>query len=97
MLTNERIKALEGMGFKRWTKGDYDRLYINASDLGLSCTYYKTGNIRSAEFQGFSISNSQARSFKYAKTFVDVKTGEVYSDIPELKEAAQQLLKNSAE
>ena len=32
-LTEKRIAALEEKGFNRWTKGNYDRLYINASDL----------------------------------------------------------------
>lgn len=39
----DKIKALEDMGFKRWQKGTMDRLYINASTLGLVCEYYRTG------------------------------------------------------
>lgn len=31
MLTNEMICALEEKGFKRWTKGNLDRMYVNAS------------------------------------------------------------------
>lgn len=88
MLTNEKIAELEAKGFKRWTKGNLDRLYINASQLGLVCSYYNTGNIRDAEFNGGSISNCEARRMKAAKTFVDIKTGRVYSDNNTLKDAA---------
>ena len=28
-LTDARIKELEALGFKRWIKDDYDRLYFN--------------------------------------------------------------------
>lgn len=88
MLTNEKIAELEAKGFKRWTKGNLDRLYINASQLGLVCSYYNTGNIRDAEFNGDSISNCEARRMKAAKTFIDIKTGRVYSDNNTLKDAA---------
>ena len=79
------------MGFNRWTKGNLDRMYINASQLGLECTYYRTGNIRSAEFCGEAISNCQARRMKSAKTYIDVKTGRVHSDVPSLAAAAAEL------
>lgn len=76
----DKIEALEDMGFNRWTKAGMDRMYINASSLGLICQYYKTGNISDAEFAGERISNSEARRMKAAKTFVDLKTGRLYSD-----------------
>lgn len=91
MLGEAKIIELAEKGFKRWTKGNVDRLYINATQLGLVCGYYNTGNIRWAEFNGESISNSQARRYKAAKTFVDVKTGAVYSDYETLKDAAIEL------
>lgn len=91
MLTEERIKELEEKGFNRWTKGNLDRLYINAVQLGLVCTYYNTGNVKSAEFQGDSISNCQARRYKAAKTFIDVKTEKVHSDYETLEKAAAEL------
>ena len=91
MLSEERITNLCKKGFNRWTKGNLDRLYINASQLGLICSYYKTGNISSAEFQGESISNSQARRYKAAKTFIDIKTERVHSDCPALEDAARDL------
>lgn len=92
MISEETIKALQEKGFNRWTKGNIDRLYINASQLGLVCTYYKTGNINTAEFQGRWISNSQARRMIGAKTFLDLKTDKVTSNIPELKEAAERII-----
>ena len=88
-LTQEKIADLESKGFKRWTKGSMDRMYINASQLGLICTFYKTGNISTAEFNGERISNSQARRIRTSKTFVDVNTGKVYSDMKELAEKAR--------
>ena len=91
MLTNDQIAALEAKGFNRWTKGNLDRLYINASQLGLVCSYYNTGNVCHAEFDGHHISNCEARRMKAAKTFIDVKSGRVYSDNPSLEEAAQEL------
>lgn len=91
MFTEERIKELESKGFKRWTKGNLDRLYINASQLGLVCVYYNTGNVRDAEFNGRSISNCEARRMKAARTFIDVKSGRVYSDNSTLAEAAKVL------
>jgi len=90
-MTDARIAELETKGFKRWTKGNYDRLYINAGQLGLICSYYNTGNVRSAEFNGASISNCEARRMKAAKTFIDVKTGKAYSDNYALLEAVKTL------
>lgn len=92
MISEKTIKALEEKGFNRWTKGNIDRLYISASQLGLVCTFYKTGNISTAVFQGERISNSQARRMMGAKTFLDLKTDKVTSNISELKEAAEQII-----
>ena len=90
-MTNERITKFENRGFKHWQKGNLDRLYINAAQLGLVCTYYNTGNIQSATFQGEEISNSHGRKLKAAKTFIDCKTGQVYSDSELLRDAAQRI------
>ena len=87
----DKIAELEGKGFKRWTKGNFDRLYINASQLGLVCTYYSSGNISGAWFQGTKISNSEGRRMRGSKTFVDVKTWRVYSDNEKLSRAAAEL------
>lgn len=86
------IDKLETRGFKRWTKGDYDRLYIDATSMGLELSYYKTGNICYAEWKGERISNSRGYKFKTAKTYVDIKTGKVHSDRDDLKESAEEIL-----
>lgn len=91
MLNEMKINELINKGFNRWTKGNLDRLYINAAQLGLVCGYYNTGNIREAEFNGESISNSEARRMKAAKTFIDIKTGRIYSDSITLRDAATEL------
>lgn len=92
MMNEKMIEKLATKGFNRWTKGKYDRMYVNAKDLGLVCEYYKTGNIADATFQGEGISNSEAYRMKAAKTYIDVETGEVVSDNRYLKEAAEEVL-----
>lgn len=91
MLSESKIAELTGKGFTRWTKGNLDRLYINAAQLGLVCSYYNTGNVKHAEFRGQMISNCEARRMKAAKTFIDIKTEAVYSDNNSLEQAAREL------
>lgn len=92
MAINEsKVSELEQVGFKRWTKGNLDRLYINAAQLGLRCEYYNTGNVRDAWFDGVSVSNCEARRMKAAKTYIDIKTGQVFGDNDRLKAAAARL------
>jgi hypothetical protein len=91
MITAEKISELESKGFKRWTKNGMDRLYVNASVLGLTCTYYNTGNIRSAQMNDEMISNSQARKFKSAKTYIDLVQELIVSDCDCLAHAAADL------
>lgn len=82
MMTEKIIAALEAKGFRRWTKGDYDRLYINVEDLGvLHCTYSKSGWETACYFDGEKISNSEARRIKgkAEKNWINVKTGEIFS------------------
>lgn len=96
-MTEQVIEKMVGRGFKRWTKGNLDRLYINASQLGLVCSRYNTGNIKHAEFNGDSISNSHARRMYSAKTFVDCKTGKVHGDDDALCRVAEKILKEVSE
>lgn len=77
-MNDKQIAAYEAKGFNRWTKGSMDRLYINATDLGLEVEYYKTGNVSSAKWDGESISNADARRFNSSKVFVDINTGELH-------------------
>ena len=86
------IADLESKGFKRWQKNGMDRMYINASALGLTCTYYKTGSIHSAEFNGNSISNSEGYRLKAAKTYIDLNENKIVSDSPMLAAAVADIL-----
>lgn len=88
----DRIAELEAMGFKRWQKGNMDRMYINSGVLGLVCTYYKTGNIHTARFNDYDISNSEGYRIKAAKTYIDLVRGELVSDNDYCFEAAAKLI-----
>jgi hypothetical protein len=88
----DRIEELEAKGFKRWQKNGMDRMYINASALGLICTYYKTGNISNAEFRGNHISNSEGYRLKGAKTYIDLNSKRIVSDSARLAAAAADLI-----
>lgn len=92
MLNERMIEKMTNKGFNRWQKGNMDRLYINARDLGLECDYYNTGNIKSARLNGEHVSNRQADKMLYAKTYVDVKTGALVSGHEWLEEAAEALI-----
>lgn len=94
-MTDELIKKLEDAGFARWTKAGHDRLYVNAKVLGLEVNYYKTVNVKWAAFRGTEISNSEGRRMLNDKTYVDVKTGKVFSTCTKLAEAAEELIKEA--
>jgi len=77
-MTEKQIAAYEAKGFKRWTKGKMDRLYIDATKLGAKIDYYKTGNVSDAFWQGERVSNSDGRRLLASKIFVDITTGELH-------------------
>lgn len=85
------VKALEDNGFKRWTKETMDRLYINAEALGLEVERYKTGNVSSAYYRNERISNSRGSAMLYAKTYIDIETGKLFSTNYTLEQDARQL------
>ena len=98
-MTEKQIASYEAKGFNRWTKGNMDRLYINAKDLGLEVDYYKTGNVSSAKWCGKSVSNADGRRLLGSKAYVDVKTGELHVtssfdvyDMPTLEDKARELV-----
>ena len=91
-MTAEMIKNLEENGFNRWQKNGMDRMYVNASTLGLNCAYYKSGNISDADFRGESISNSEARKLKGSKTYIDLMHGTIVSDSARLAAAVADLI-----
>lgn len=110
-LTNDQINALINAGGSRWTRGDHDRVYFNEDQIlemiGLSVSYYNTGNISSATYGGAHLSNNRARKMvgevRSAKVYVDVATGDVkistYGgdvDWDEVRSAIEALLAESA-
>jgi hypothetical protein len=79
-LNEKTIAAYEGKGFNRWTKGDMDRLYINARDFGCRFNYYNSGNVRDCFFttsdgEEVRVSNAEGRRFKATKAYIDIETG----------------------
>lgn len=87
-----RIAELEALGFRRWQKNGMDRMYINASTLGLICVYRRSGTISDAEFRGESISNRQARMMADAKTYIDLINRRLVSQSAMLAAAAADLI-----
>lgn len=88
----DRIEELTKMGFNRWTKNGMDRMYINATTLGLICTYRKSGSISCAEFRGEYISNSEGYRLKAAKTYIDLNHKRIVSDSARLAAAVAELI-----
>lgn len=93
-INDETIAKLEGVGFNRWTKYGKDRLYINPKALGMEVDYYKTGNIRHAEWEAiyefntesyveypvfrWNISNAEAGRILSGKYYFDLADGTVH-------------------
>lgn len=78
-MTETMIKKLEAKGFKRWTKGEHDRLYANVGNFGLELGYYKTGNVSSAALNGEKISHSYGAEIKRnTSIYLNVNDGELY-------------------
>ena len=96
-MTDKMIAKLDARGGKRWIKGNMDRMYFNATGIGLELEHYKTGNIRSASFRGTGLSNSMRGRYKAAKTCIDLATGEVHSDFDCLADAVRELIAQAEE
>ena len=96
MMSDKMIGKLAAKGFNRWTKGNMDRMYINASQLGLACSYHTTGSIQNATFCGTGISSCEARRLKADKCYIDLKTGTITANSSRLKDAAQALIDAAA-
>lgn len=78
-MTENMIKKLEAKGFKRWTKGEHDRLYANVEDFGLELHHYNSGNISGATLNGEKISNSYGAEIKRnTSIYINVNDGELY-------------------
>ena len=94
MLNENIIKALEEKGFKRWTKGAMDRMYIDAKVLGLDVVYNGRGNVLGADFKGERISNNMAREMLASKNYVDIATGKVFSGSYTLKREISEIIES---
>lgn len=90
--TEKLITALEEKGFKRWTKGDKDRMYIDAEKLGLKVQKYGSGAVKHAEWDGEKISNREGASMLHAKTYLDLTDMSVHSDDSDLLAAAEAII-----
>lgn len=90
--TEKLITALEEKGFKRWTKGDKDRMYIDADKLGLKVQKYGSGAVKHAEWDGEKISNREGTAMLHAKTYLDLQTMQVESEKWALKDAAEAVI-----
>ena len=94
MLSNAQIYALEAVGFKRWTKGNHDRLYINARDIpDIHIEYHKYANRPprvSCDNETYGCGKSAC--IIYSKTYIDVKTGELTSDNTLMTTKAEELM-----
>lgn len=80
MMDEKDIAKLLAAGGKRWSKGGKDRIYFDAKTLGLEVERYGTGSVRSAEWQGESISNADARRLLGSKVYVDCADGSLHVD-----------------
>lgn len=68
-VSEEEIKVLEEKGLTRWTKGDYDRLYINLKSFG-----FHSG----MQIDGFRLNAEEARFIeKGFEAYIDIKTGKI--------------------
>lgn len=74
------IEKLKKIGGSEWIKNEHHRIYFNNLPelFGLTCSYYKTGNIFSATLDGEKISNGRAREIetilRFGKIWYNVKT-----------------------
>ena len=82
----EKVERLSRK-YSRWTKTSsngktYDRIYFNATALGLQYQKYNTGNIRCAWIDGYEgrVSNCAANRMLNEKAYLDLTTGKLYID-----------------
>lgn len=77
------IETMTAIGGNRWQRNGMDRVYINdwARFAGIDTSYYNSGNISSASYQGERISNSQAYKLlgSIDKIWFDAETGKLHA------------------
>jgi len=77
-MTNEKIKALENKGFKRWTKGDKDRLYIKAWNLPNVKTIWKKNGKKCVEINGEELSYTKSNEINYTAIYIDLADDSIH-------------------
>jgi hypothetical protein len=106
MMGKTDIAKLLAAGGKRWSRGSMDRIYIDATALGLKIERYKIGNVSSATWQGESISNADARRLLRSKVYVDCADGslhvdtsfyDTYNESMRLENVAEKFVKDALE
>lgn len=90
--TEKLIDKLTARGWKRWTKADKDRMYVDAENLGLKVQKYGSGAVKRAEWDGEKISNSEGSAMLHAKTYLDLMDMSVHSDDSDLLAAAEAII-----
>ena len=71
-LSEKQIKALESKVYNHWTTDDHDRLYLNI--------YKHSGMLHYGKWNGEEIWPAEQRAIKAIKVWIDVKTGEFFTN-----------------
>lgn len=92
MTKEEKIKALEDKGFKRWTKGNMDRMYANPQVLGVRFSYYNTGSIKECWLHDDKLSNCEGGRIKASKNYIDLADFTAHSTHKYMQEELERVL-----
>lgn len=76
----KQIEALENKGFKRWTKGDKDRLYIKAWNLPNVKTIWKKNGKKCVEINGEELSYTKSSEVNYTSIYIDLADDSIHVD-----------------
>jgi hypothetical protein len=78
--TESREEKIERLSrkYSRWTKAGYDRIYFNATKLGLEYDTYNTGNLKWVTIDDQIISNCKGRRILNDKAYWDLNTDKLY-------------------
>lgn len=79
-LSEKQIEALEKWGFRRWTKGDKDRLYIRTKQLPNVRTIWKENGKICLEINGEELSYTKSSEVNYASIYIDLADGSIHVD-----------------
>ena len=74
----ETIAKLEAAGFKRWTKNGMDRLYVNATTLGLEVIRYRNGNAKEGTWMGSEMYKQELQEIDASKIYIDLADGTLH-------------------